>query len=225
MTEALPSTFPTTASAGKASIAFDIGGVIGGILAGHLKDRYSRVLSPSLTEHHPLIIDSDAALPPVATASSLLPAANSSGRGGGLISFIFLILTIPALIVYAFIGNQIIPNICVLIIIGALLSGPYSLITSSVSVELGQHESLRGNQRAVAMISGILDASGSAGSVLQAMLVPAFGKWFGWRSVFWLLTACTAVSAICLIKLGYRELADLWSAKMKSRRVIATDQL
>ena len=46
---------------------------------------------------------------------------------------------------------------------GALVDGPYTLITTAVSADLGTHKSLRGNAWALATITAIIDGTGSIG--------------------------------------------------------------
>lgn len=117
----------------------------------------------------------------------------------------FLWMSVPLLVAYAF-ATTLPSNLTLLVLIGVTISAPYTLITSTISADLGEHESLRGNQKAVATISGLVDGAGSCGAVVQGLLVPAFGRWFGWVSVCWLLTGCTAISALCITTLGLREL-------------------
>ena len=46
--------------------------------------------------------------------------------------------------------------------VGVLVSGPYALITSAISAELGTHERLRGS-KALATVSAIINGTGSVG--------------------------------------------------------------
>ena len=46
---------------------------------------------------------------------------------------------------------------------GLLVNGPYSLITTSVSAELGTHRSLVSSARALATVTAIIDGTGSIG--------------------------------------------------------------
>lgn len=55
------------------------------------------------------------------------------------------------------------PNIVLLLIVGALVNGPYALITTVVSTELGTHSSLEGNSKALATVTAIIDGTGSIG--------------------------------------------------------------
>jgi len=46
---------------------------------------------------------------------------------------------------------------------GALVNGPYCLITTAVSADLGTHPSLHGNKMALATVTAIIDGTGSMG--------------------------------------------------------------
>jgi len=48
-------------------------------------------------------------------------------------------------------------------ICGALVNGPYCLITTAVSADLGTHPSLQGNKMALATVTAIIDGTGSMG--------------------------------------------------------------
>jgi len=50
-----------------------------------------------------------------------------------------------------------------LAVCGALVSGPYCLITTAVSADLGTHPSLHGNKMALATVTAIIDGTGSMG--------------------------------------------------------------
>jgi len=50
-----------------------------------------------------------------------------------------------------------------LVTCGALVNGPYCLITTAVSADLGTHPSLHGNQMALATVTAIIDGTGSMG--------------------------------------------------------------
>jgi len=49
---------------------------------------------------------------------------------------------------------------------GAMVNGPYSLITTAVSADLGTHPCLHGNAKALATVSAIIDGTGSIGDCL-----------------------------------------------------------
>uniref|UniRef100_A0A672SZ97 Glucose-6-phosphate exchanger SLC37A2 n=1 Tax=Sinocyclocheilus grahami TaxID=75366 RepID=A0A672SZ97_SINGR len=96
--------------AGDLSTLFDVGGIVGGILAGLISD-YS----------------------------------------GGRATTCCAMLIIAA------------PMVSMLLWCGALVNGPYALITTAVSADLGTHECLRGNSRALSTVTAIIDGTGSIG--------------------------------------------------------------
>lgn len=55
-------------------------------------------------------------------------------------------------------------NMILLVTVGILVNGPYALITTAVSAELGTHSSLRGNSKALATVTAIIDGTGSIGN-------------------------------------------------------------
>lgn len=54
-------------------------------------------------------------------------------------------------------------NIGLLALAGGLVNGPYALITTAVSAELGTHSSLKGNAKALSTVTSIIDGTGSIG--------------------------------------------------------------
>ncbi|VDM25416.1 unnamed protein product [Hydatigera taeniaeformis] len=50
-----------------------------------------------------------------------------------------------------------------LMILGFLIVGPYSLITTVISADLGTHHSLAGNAKALSTVVAIIDGTGSIG--------------------------------------------------------------
>lgn len=56
-------------------------------------------------------------------------------------------------------------NMMLLLVLGLLVTGPYALITTAVSAELGTHHSLEGNSKALATVTAIIDGTGSIGKL------------------------------------------------------------
>ena len=48
---------------------------------------------------------------------------------------------------------------------GCVIIGPFSLVTTAVSAELGHHESLKGSSKAIATVTAIIDGFGSVGKL------------------------------------------------------------
>jgi len=51
------------------------------------------------------------------------------------------------------------------------VNGPYALITTAVSADLGTHKSLKGNAKALATVTAIIDGTGSIGKYLYVYIM------------------------------------------------------
>ncbi|KAG8507170.1 Glucose-6-phosphate exchanger SLC37A1, partial [Galemys pyrenaicus] len=82
-----------------------------------------------------------------------------------------------------------------LLLSGALVSGPYALITTAVSTDLGTHRSLKGNARALATVTAIIDGTGSVGAALGPLLAGLISP-SGWNNVFYMLMLADACALL-----------------------------
>uniref|UniRef100_A0A672TE91 Glycerol-3-phosphate transporter-like n=1 Tax=Sinocyclocheilus grahami TaxID=75366 RepID=A0A672TE91_SINGR len=78
------------------------------------------------------------------------------------------------------------PTIGMLLVCGGLVNGPYSLITTAVSADLGTHKSLKGNARALSTVTAIIDGTGSVGAAVGPLLAGLLSA-RGWDQVFYML--------------------------------------
>ena len=67
-------------------------------------------------------------------------------------------------------------NVTLLMLLGLLVNGPYALITTAVSAELGTHPCLRGSAKALATVTSIIDGTGSVGAAIGPFLAGALPK-------------------------------------------------
>ncbi|KAL3693842.1 hypothetical protein R1sor_007493 [Riccia sorocarpa] len=156
-------------TSGNLSTLFDVGGVVGGILAGHLSDKMNA------------------------------RAITAAG---------FMYTAIPALYMYRIYGSTTLyMNIILMMVAGALVNGPYALITTAVSADLGTHSSLKGNPRALATVTAIIDGTGSVGAALGPLITGYLAE-YSWDSVFWFLMASALVAGLLLSRLVYAEIAE-----------------
>ncbi|KAK4718379.1 hypothetical protein R3W88_016717 [Solanum pinnatisectum] len=147
---------------GNLSTLFDVGGVIGGILAGYISDK----------------LDARAI-----TAAS------------------FMYCVIPALYLYRSYGHiSMTINIILMLIAGVFVNGPYALITTAVSAELGTHSSLKGNSRALATVTAIIDGTGSIGAAVGPFLTGYISA-DSWNAVFVMLMVSALVAGLFLTRL------------------------
>uniref|UniRef100_A0A8C6YNW9 Glucose-6-phosphate exchanger SLC37A2 n=1 Tax=Nothoprocta perdicaria TaxID=30464 RepID=A0A8C6YNW9_NOTPE len=144
--------------AGDLSTLFDVGGILGGIIAGLVSDY-------------------------------------TGGRA--TTCCVMLVVAAPMLFLYNYIGqNGIGTSIAMLIVCGGLVNGPYALITTAVSADLGTHESLQGNAKALSTVTAIIDGTGSVGAALGPLLAGLISP-TGWNNVFYMLI--TADVLACLV--------------------------
>jgi len=155
-------------AAGDLSVLFDIGGVAGGILAGHLSDRFN--------------------------ARSMVSAG-------------FVYLAIPCLYMYREVGGlSYASNVTLLMLTGVFVNGPYALITTAVSADLGTHESLKGNASALATVTAIIDGTGSLGAAVGPMLTGYLSQvGDGWTNVFYMLYGAALCAGLLLTRLVMKE--------------------
>ncbi|KAH8514034.1 hypothetical protein Peur_057678 [Populus x canadensis] len=164
-------------SAGNLSTLFDVGGIVGGILAGHISDKLrARAI----------------------TAASFMYAA------------------IPSMLLYRIYGSfSQTMNIVLMMIAGLFINGPYALITTAVSADLGTHSSLRGDSRALATVTAIIDGTGSIGAALGPLLT-GFLSTKGWNTVFVMLMLGALIAGLLLSCQVVAEINDKTSKLMRS---------
>ncbi|KAI3905134.1 hypothetical protein MKX01_017380 [Papaver californicum] len=170
-------------SAGNLSTLFDVGGIVGGILAGYISDK----LNARAT-----------------TAASFMYAA------------------IPVLVLYRIYGGiSKTWNIILMMLAGLFVNGPYALITTAVSADLGTHKSLKGNSRALATVTAIIDGTGSVGAALGPLLT-GFISTKGWDEVFFMLCVGALIACLLLSRLVFDEFCE-WKSERKSKQSTPTD--
>ncbi|WVZ03838.1 hypothetical protein V8G54_024644 [Vigna mungo] len=163
---AIDGKYLSSGTSGTLSTLFDVGGVLGGILAGHISDR----------------LDARAI-----TAAS------------------FMYCAIPALFFYRSYGHiSLLLNGALMFVTGMFVNGPYALITTAVSADLGTHKSLKGNSRALATVTAIIDGTGSIGAAVGPLLTGYISA-KSWSAVFTMLMGAALVAGLLLTKLVVAE--------------------
>ncbi|XP_032663398.1 glucose-6-phosphate exchanger SLC37A2 isoform X1 [Odontomachus brunneus] len=116
-------------------------------------------------------------------------------------------LTFPTLFIYDYVRNTSLGvNVILLLLAGLLVNGPYALITTAVSTELGTHPSLGDNSKALATVTAIIDGTGSIGAAVGPLLAGLISRWAGWHNVFYMLMASDLLALLLLSRLVYSEL-------------------
>ncbi|XP_069803052.1 glucose-6-phosphate exchanger SLC37A2 isoform X1 [Dendropsophus ebraccatus] len=140
----------------------------------------------------------------------ILAGAISDFSGGSAITCsLMLILTAPMLFIYNHFGQtSVSATVAMLIVCGMLVNGPYSLITTAVSADLGTHKSLHGNAKALSTVTAIIDGSGSIGAALGPTLASVLSS-LGWNYVFYMLIAADLLACLFLARLVYKEIKEM----------------
>ncbi|XP_057726481.1 putative glycerol-3-phosphate transporter 4 [Arachis stenosperma] len=120
----------------------------------------------------------------------------------------FMYAAIPSMLLYRCYGSvSMTINIALMALTGLLVNGPYALITTAVSADLGTHSSLRGDSRALATVTAIIDGTGSVGAALGPLLT-GFISTRGWNEVFLMLTIGAFIAGLLLTRLVIAEIAE-----------------
>ncbi|CAA7407269.1 unnamed protein product [Spirodela intermedia] len=122
-------------------------------------------------------------------------------------SLIFLFLSIPTLIFYRVFGSVSgLLNITLMFLSGFFVNGPYSLITTAVATDLATQDLIKGDSRALATVTAIIDGTGSVGAALGPLLTGYISS-RGWNSVFVMLILATSLASMFLIHIAKAEIA------------------
>ncbi|NXL54059.1 G6PT3 protein, partial [Podilymbus podiceps] len=169
--------------AGDLSTLFDVGGILGGILAGLISDY-------------------------------------TGGRA--TTCCVMLVIAAPMLFLYNHVGqNGISTSVAMLIVCGALVNGPYALITTAVSADLGTHESLKGNAKALSTVTAIIDGTGSIGAALGPLLAGLISP-TGWNNVFYMLIAADVLACLLLARVVVKEVRGWCGCIARKRGYVHT---
>ncbi|GFP86897.1 putative glycerol-3-phosphate transporter 5 [Phtheirospermum japonicum] len=121
-------------------------------------------------------------------------------------SIVFLLLSIPTLILYRLYGSiSMLTNTALMFVSGLLVNGPYSLITTAVAADLGTQSMTGRNSRALATVTAIIDGTGSVGAALGPLLA-GYISTRGWNSVFFMLIVSLSFAACLLIHVVKMEI-------------------
>ena len=120
---------------------------------------------------------------------------------------IMLVLSMVSLFVYGNTGSDYDTNVSLMTLTGLMIGGPANLISSAISADLGKQDTLRGNEAALATVTGIVDGTGSVGAAIGQYLVSQINKAFGWHAVFYFLIVMTFLSGVCILPMLIRDLS------------------
>jgi len=85
-----------------------------------------------------------------------------------------------------------------LCIMGILVGGPNNIITSAVAADLASHPSVRGNNKSLGTVTGLINGCGSITASIGLLAVGPLQETFGWGSVWVFLMGCTAIGTLLM---------------------------
>jgi len=94
----------------------------------------------------------------------------------------------------------------VMLFMGLLVGGPNNIITSAVAADLALHPTIRGNNRALGTVTGLINGTGSILTAFGLMLITYLQTHTGWTSVWYFLIGCTICGCLLLIPVMRNEL-------------------
>lgn len=123
-------------------------------------------------------------------------------KKSALICTVMLILAMPSMFIYEkFAAISNLYNICIQLLVGALVTGPYALITTAVSTDLGSRVK---DGKAMATVAAIIDGFGSIGAAVGPLFA-GYVSDSGWQSVFLMLMLSDLIASLCLIRITLKE--------------------
>ncbi|CAH2056025.1 unnamed protein product, partial [Iphiclides podalirius] len=142
-----------------------------------------------------------------------------------LVCAAFYALSAPTLLAYqAWGASSYALNVALLVASGLLVNGPYALITTAVSADLGTHSSLAGDSLALATVTAIIDGTGSVGAAIGPMVAGVVSSCGSWSHVFYMLIACDFLALCLLLRVVRSELRKLrHERRLASPRLVRTE--
>lgn len=98
---------------------------------------------------------------------------------------------------------------------GILVGGPNNIITSAVAADLASHPSVRGNNKSLGTVTGLINGTGSITASIGLLAVGPLQEAFGWGSVWMYLIGCTAMGTLLMSTKIYSELRGRSDAEVQ----------
>ncbi|KAJ1423090.1 major facilitator superfamily domain-containing protein [Ochromonadaceae sp. CCMP2298] len=135
----------------------------------------------------------------------------------------FMAILCPLLLIFAWYMDTL-PVITLLVLLafmGCLVGGPNNIITSAVAADLADDPSIKGNNKALGTVTGIINGSGSITAAIGQLAIPILYEWgkaadVGYRYVWYFLIFCTIVGTSLMSGKIYKELYPHTQARLLS---------
>lgn len=103
-------------------------------------------------------------------------------------------------------------------LLGFFISGLNNMISAACSADLGKQEALKGNQRAVSTVTGIIDGTGTMGTAAGQLIVGVTQPHYGWQNGYLLVIAIDiSVTIVPILKIVWEEFKELHVIKESAK--------
>lgn len=93
-----------------------------------------------------------------------------------------------------------------LAIMGILVGGPNNIITSAVAADLASHPSVKGSNKSLGTVTGLINGCGAITASIGLLAVGPLQANFGWSSVWFFLMGCTGTGTLLMSPKIFQEL-------------------
>ena len=94
-------------------------------------------------------------------------------------------------------------------ILGFFVGGISNIISGTACADLGKHDALKHNSKALSTVTGIVDGTGSIGAALGQKGIGYLQDNGSWTGVFILMTWFVFLSSIPLVCISYRDVKEI----------------
>merc|ERR1712176_1499703 len=94
----------------------------------------------------------------------------------------------------------------VLFMMGICVGGPNNIITSAVAADLASHPSVKGSNKSLGTVAGLINGIGSITASIGLLAIGPLQNSYGWASIWYFLMGCTAAGTLLMSPKIYTEL-------------------
>jgi len=100
--------------------------------------------------------------------------------------------------------------------IGFVVGGIFNIVAATAAADLAKGKALKGNDKALGTVSGILDGSGSLGAAFGSLIIGQISQ-VSWPGVFIFLACSVLVSSLPMLKVLFKEAKEIRELMRKRR--------
>lgn len=93
-----------------------------------------------------------------------------------------------------------------ILFLGMVISGPYSVVSSSIAVSISKISCFKGNENSMRKVTTFIGGCGSLGAALQGIIVGWLRSRYDWSIVLYMLITMMALSAIMVFRIVFKEI-------------------